>query len=158
MKTKEEIAKYAREYYWKNRDKIRARQNAALKPGSSTEAVRRWRAAHPEQSKELARKNREDYIKSRRYDANRLKTYGITLEQYDNMLTAQKGMCAIAGCGIKEGQEGAGHGNRLHVDHDHKTKIVRGLLCSNHNTALGKFNDSIEQLQSAIDYLLKNKN
>lgn len=46
-----------------------------------------------------------------------------------------------------------GGSHRLAIDHDHKTGRLRGLLCFEHNTALGKFNDSIEELEKAIIYL-----
>lgn len=42
---------------------------------------------------------------------------------------------------------------RLFVDHNHETKKVRGLLCTNCNAGLGMFKDSIEKLELAIDYL-----
>ena len=42
---------------------------------------------------------------------------------------------------------------RLAVDHCHETGKVRGLLCFHYNSSLGKFKDSIELLQNAIDYL-----
>jgi hypothetical protein len=41
----------------------------------------------------------------------------------------------------------------LAVDHDHETKHVRGLLCANCNTALGKFHDNPDLLYRAADYL-----
>jgi len=46
--------------------------------------------------------------------------------------------------------------NLLYVDHCHSSGKVRGLLCHHCNTALGKFQDSVEVLSSAIDYLRKN--
>ena len=61
--------------------------------------------------------------------------YSMTLEQYDKMFEEQNGNCAI--CGLPELMR------RLSVDHDHKTGVVRGLLCSSCNTKLGwyeKFN------------------
>lgn len=70
--------------------------------------------------------------------------YGITLQQYTTLLEKQGGLCAICG---KEDLI------RLCVDHDHKTGIVRGLLCGNCNQGLGKFKDSLELLIQAIDYL-----
>jgi ribosomal protein S27AE len=46
-----------------------------------------------------------------------------------------------------------GSTERLAIDHDHKTGRLRGLLCMDHNTALGKFHDSIAELEKAIIYL-----
>jgi hypothetical protein len=47
--------------------------------------------------------------------------------------------------------------NGLHVDHDHKTGLIRGLLCTQCNPGIGYFQDSIERLQLAIKYLEKFK-
>ena|SRR5210317_1672369 len=41
----------------------------------------------------------------------------------------------------------------LHIDHCHDTNKIRGYLCANHNKAIGLFDENIEDLQSAIDYL-----
>lgn len=80
--------------------------------------------------------------------ANRLKAeYGITLDDYIKMHEDQHGVCAI--CKQPERVK-----NRvLTVDHCHKTGKVRGLLCFDCNTALGKFKDNTELLETAIGYL-----
>ena len=67
---------------------------------------------------------------------------------YQTMLNAQHGRCAI--CGVREEDS---LGGRLRVDHDHVTGDNRGLLCMNCNTALGHFRDSIELMTEAIQYL-----
>ena len=78
------------------------------------------------------------------------RTYGITLEDYNRMLLSQNGVCAI--CKVaKTGTED----RRLFVDHCHTTGKVRGLLCNACNTILGRSNDSVERLLSAIQYLQK---
>ncbi|UKH49716.1 endonuclease VII [Rahnella phage Sarma103] len=80
-------------------------------------------------------------------DRNLRQNYGINLETYNRMLSEQEGSCKI--CGLTERIQ-----NRsLAVDHCHKTGVVRGLLCSACNIALGKFEDDINRLERAIKYL-----
>lgn len=74
--------------------------------------------------------------------------YGITLEQYEEMFIAQKGVCLT--CGLPEQRAGREY---LSVDHCHKTGKIRGLLCSLCNTALGCAKDNIEVLQNMVNYL-----
>lgn len=82
-----------------------------------------------------------------RHKRYRLKSlYGITVEEYDRMLTEQDGKCAI--CGLTEALD---HGT-LAVDHDHKTNEVRGLLCFNCNTSIGKLEAHMDRV---IEYLRK---
>jgi len=71
-------------------------------------------------------------------------TYGITKNQVLAMSTAQHNSCAICG----KPQE-----RRLHIDHDHKTSAVRGLLCARCNTGLGVFKEQPELLRKAAFYL-----
>ena len=86
---------------------------------------------------------------SRDWSAINLKRrYGITLAEYDQMFEDQNGKCAICGT-----TEPGGRNGRFHVDHNHVTGVVRGLLCHHCNTALGKFGDDEATLQRAIDYL-----
>jgi hypothetical protein len=76
-----------------------------------------------------------------------LKTYGITLDDYDGMLHEQSGCCKICHKKFKQGVN-------AHVDHDHDTGEVRGLLCLNCNTGIGKLGDAAEICLSAAIYLL----
>lgn len=72
-----------------------------------------------------------------------MKQYGMTVEEYDVMVTRQDGRCAICnGCP-----------QRLHIDHNHKTGKVRGLLCGNCNMGLGQFEDDTDRLLDALTYL-----
>jgi Autographiviridae endonuclease VII len=102
-------------------------------------------------SAEYQRKWRTDNI--RRARSSELKSsYGITIDDYEKLLEIQNHACAI--CGGKEGSVQAnGKPFGLAVDHCHDTDKVRGLLCSHCNRGLGFFEDSIERLHSAIDYL-----
>ena len=82
------------------------------------------------------------------------KHYGITIDEYETMLAAQDGLCAI--CRMPERSRSAakdGRVRRLAVDHCHDRRHVRGLLCSPCNTILGLSNDDPRILHSAIAYL-----
>lgn len=74
--------------------------------------------------------------------------YGLTINQYNNMLRKQDYKCAI--CGAKQ-NKGYTKDN-LCIDHDHKTGVVRGILCDKCNMAMGVF-DELEKLNKAILYL-----
>jgi len=84
------------------------------------------------------------------------RAYGITLDQYEEMLLKQNGCCAI--CKNKESRVNpkSKKVQPLSVDHCHQTGKVRGLLCSQCNLILGKFNDNILLFQACIDYLQNN--
>lgn len=73
--------------------------------------------------------------------------YGINLYQWTAIFNAQGKSCAI--CGIKELPEKI----QWATDHDHKTGEIRGILCPPCNTGLGFFEDSITNLNRAIEYL-----
>lgn len=76
--------------------------------------------------------------------------YGLTLEQYDQMNKDQNGLCKLCNRESKNFW-----GTKLAVDHCHITGKVRGLLCDKCNKGLGQFEDNIEVLQKAIEYLKK---
>lgn len=78
-----------------------------------------------------------------------IRNYGITSSEYDEMLEAQNGVCAI--CGQDEQVKTRG----LSVDHCHTTGKVRGLLCSYCNMGLGLFKDDTEVLINAVKYLAR---
>lgn len=80
---------------------------------------------------------------------NRRYKYGLTDEQYDALLAAQNGACAI--CGTTEWN--GGKAKSPHVDHCHETGRVRGLLCGGCNNGLGNFGDDPARLRAAADYL-----
>lgn len=88
--------------------------------------------------------NKEKIAASMRERAYK-RLYGITVADYDRMLANQGG-----GCGICQTTESKGRG-RFHVDHDHKTGKVRGILCHSCNTALGR----VERYDMLNTYLNK---
>ena len=88
---------------------------------------------------------------SRRYTrtAYLRRKYGISTNEYDAMHKAQGGVCAI--CQLSSS------GSRLAVDHCHSSGAVRGLLCFDCNSSLGKFRDDEALLARAIEYLQRSR-
>lgn len=81
--------------------------------------------------------------------------FNIDVNDYNEMLKSQNCKCAI--CGREEmTKDRNGNIRRMSVDHCHDTKKVRGLLCGKCNTALGLFEDNINSLEKAIEYLRVN--
>lgn len=90
--------------------------------------------------------NREELlVKGRQWHIKN--SYGITQEEYLQLVESQGGGCAI--CGAEKSKDG----RRLAVDHCHETGVVRGALCDLCNRGLGFFQDSTEKLARAIQYL-----
>jgi hypothetical protein len=83
------------------------------------------------------------YGSTREYHLRR--RYGITGADFDAMVEAQGGTCAVC------------DGKPEHVDHDHKTGHVRGILCFNCNQALGNVRDDAAVLQGLIGYLRRHR-
>lgn len=73
------------------------------------------------------------------------RTYGISELEYATLWMVQCGKCAICTEPMETGN--------IHVDHDHETNRVRGLLCSNCNRAIGLFGDDLTVVLAAGDYL-----
>lgn len=89
------------------------------------------------------RKPRDPEQQRQRRAAHLIKTYGITMEEYEIRLEAQQGRCLLCLEDLV----------RPFVDHCHKLGHVRGLLCNNCNSGLGFFKDNPDTLQRAIRYL-----
>ena len=102
--------------------------------------------------KRVAASYKADPMQQRRRDL--MRNYGITLEQYDEMLAMQGGKCALC-----PATEPGGRHQQSHwcVDHDHVTGKVRELLCNDCNLVLGIIKDSPEHLGRMITYILKHK-
>lgn len=72
--------------------------------------------------------------------------YRITPEEYDILLKTYEGKCAICGGANSDGRP-------IHVDHDHETGVIRGMLCFNCNAALGLMHENTDLLRRMIQYL-----
>lgn len=75
------------------------------------------------------------------------KQYGISTQQFAELLEFQGGGCAICAKPIENIRR------RMNIDHDHETNKVRGILCTGCNTGIGHLGDNIEGLQRALYYL-----
>lgn len=82
-----------------------------------------------------------------------LANFGITLADYNNLLIAQSGVCAI--CARPEHRLHRGKPRALAVDHNHETGKVRALLCGDCNIALGLFEEQPDRLTLAAQYLVQ---
>ena len=111
-----------------NKDKIKAYREANKEKYRATSA--KWYA-----------ENREKAI-----SYERLKTTGVTQEQYDGAYLKQAGLCAICSCECPSGM-------KLAADHCHTTGKFRGFLCKGCNLALGLFKDSEATMRNALTYL-----
>lgn len=109
--------------------KERNRQKYLKSPMYFRSLERKWRTTNPEGFRQYKQRQKA-------------KKYGITFEALEALEKKANKRCQICACETK-----------LHVDHCHTTKKVRGLLCSPCNKGLGMFYDSIDSLKKAIHYL-----
>jgi hypothetical protein len=144
-----------KKWYEENREVIRAKAKAhRLKNKEKINAANaEYREKYPERVKESRQKYMDGPKAVPTYMNEYLKrNYKITLEEYNEILRFQNEVCRIC----KKPDTRNTKKRRyfpLVVDHNHKTGEVRGLLCSNCNTALGLFNEDENSMSNAISYL-----
>lgn len=142
IREKRDRSAYSAAYRAKNREKIRAAQR---------EDYRKNRAKRLAYSHEHIRRFPELY-RARQL----LRDYDMTIEQFQAIELTQGGKCAI--CFKPEtAKNRAGVIKPLHVDHNHETQRVRGLICHRCNTMIGLALESPTILTSAIGYLRTRK-
>lgn len=98
-----------------------------------------WNKNNPERVRASWKKKEARYAETGIVTARR---YKLSLEEYQALLRKYDGKCGICG-----------KPTVLHIDHDHITGRVRGMLCLPCNTSLGQLGDNIEGLERAIEYL-----
>ncbi len=128
----------------KERHRARMRQWYAENRERAIAGVRQWQQDNKDHLAASRRESRKGRTAESREGHLRRK-FGITQADYDHRLALQGGGCAI--CGKEPGKIS------LHVDHDHETAAVRGLLCVGCNNALGQFHDEPRLLLRAIEYV-----
>jgi hypothetical protein len=143
---------YMREYHrkWRanNPEKVKEYRRRAVF------GIKKWRAAHPEKVKDYARRSSAKYrannlerVRKRDLVYYRQGVYGISELEYHEMVVAQAGRCLICGSAFKK---------TPHIDHDHATGRVRGLLCGRCNVGIAMLAHNPTVLRSAIRYLEEN--
>lgn len=130
---------YAREYYQKNKETI-VEKHKVYRTRFTTEE---WKAKNREKMKAYRLRKKDDIP----YYTLKHK-YGIDKAEFFKLLNEQGGKC-----GICKSQLGIKSSRNIHVDHDHTTSIVRGLLCHQCNVGLGHFRGNRLNLIAAIRYL-----
>ena len=104
---------------------------------------KRYRALNTER---LTIYGKSEDVKDKSINRHMKKRYGLERTQYNKMIEEQHNQCKI--CGIEFGDRCT-----IHIDHSHASGEVRGLLCSNCNTALGHVKDDVDILRHMIEYL-----
>lgn len=121
------------------------------------EWVKQDRLKNPEKYRKWAKISRERAGKMRSLKES-LSLRNISLDEYNKMFEEQKGLCAI--CNLPESRRSRKGDSicRLTIDHCHASEKVRGLLCHDCNTGLGKFKDNQDLLLNALAYLERSMN
>lgn len=160
---------YGKKWHQENKEDhaLNCKTWAAKNPEKILAAQKKWRVSHreeinakarqwvkdnPEKQLEKSKRQRQrPEYKALRRNALLKKVYGITIEQFAEMAETQGYKCAACNTD-KPGGTGS-----WHVDHCHKSDVVRGLLCWRCNVMLGQAGDEESVLQGLIDYLRKHK-
>ena len=96
------------------------------------------------------RLNNIEADKNRKRNSRLKLTYGISYEQKFAIVKNQNNRCAICDDDLKDPKH-------THLDHNHTTGAIRGILCNHCNRGLGGFRDSEKALLKAVEYLIKHK-
>ena len=145
-------SEYHREYYLKNREKLKQRSADYYEANKERVSERdKLKFSDPERRARRAEWQRE-YRKQNKEHVQTVEAanrYGITYEQAKELRSVA--CCQICGTELGRGK------NAFAIDHCHETGSVRGVLCGHCNKGLGMFRDDPNILQSAIMYLGKPK-
>lgn len=126
------------------------------KPGKWVVKCKKCGGEHEQTSREICRNSAPrscdkfkpfNWTGLEREDVIIRRQYGISMQEFDELLQMQNNSCAICNKSIEALRR------RMNIDHCHDTNKVRGILCTGCNTGLGHLGDNIEGLEKAIQYL-----
>ena len=152
---KEQRKLYNKEYYEKNKDKIKEyyeknkdkiKEYYEKNKDKIKEVNKEYREKNKDKIKEVNKEYREknkDKIRADRI----MRKYNLTMEDYQEIINSQNNQCPICHTDLRH--------VKLHVDHDHETGKVRGILCYKCNTQLGVY-EKLNGFASRINSYLNN--
>ncbi len=130
---------------YREANKERRAQNMKTWKQANQDHLQTYREANQEHIRQYEKAYKQAHSEQRR-EQKLMARYGITLAEYEEMFMRQFGLCAICGRPPKNGKP-------LHVDHCHKTGLLRELICMHCNSLLGYADDNSAVLKRAIKYL-----
>lgn len=140
----------------KEKKKQRLKKWKAAKAAHVQNYQRQWREKNVDAVKAYSAEYMKGYAKTENYMVSRtkrrFKTYNITALEFNSMWENQNGCCAI--CQVKLQPRGRSK-NSAAIDHNHKTREVRGILCRGCNHGIGSLGDNPTTLIAAAEYLRK---
>ena len=134
----ERKAKYMEQYYLDNKEKFTKHNKQYYK--DNREGIRKQHKQYYEDNPE---RMKDMYLQ---------RNYGISYKDWQKIWDSQGGKCAICGKNFTKSSNYGLRSTEAHVDHNHKTKMVRGLLCVRCNSGIGHF-DNLELTTKMIEYL-----
>jgi hypothetical protein len=134
----EQKREYDRKWREDNKDYLKSYNNSYRKENKEKLTIRRheWRRDNKDKMRRISLK------------VNLRRNHGITPDDYATMLLKQNGCCAICGKSASE------YKRKLHIDHNHSTGQIRGLLCVRCNYGIGCFKETPSFLDKAKEYLI----
>lgn len=134
------------DYYRRNREALAAKQRLKYRTNSE------WRAARLVKTRE---RHRRTFTPQGHRAGHLRRNYGLTEPQYEAMVIAQDGVCAVCRKPETAVEPRSGRPRLLSVDHDHVSGAVRGLLCRKCNSALGLLQEDAELVSQLLAYVLR---
>lgn len=134
-------------YYEKNKERISAR-NKLWKKNNSEKVKEHRRITYRNNHEKVLEKSRlyRSSLSPERKLKLKLRPYGLSVEEFIEIVDKQENKCAICG-------EKPKHNRRLAIDHNHITGQVRGLLCFKCNSSIGLLGEDLSILNKIIEYL-----
>jgi len=147
-RNKDKLSNKHREWYENNTDRISTKGKEYYK--TNKDRIKKNSKEYHTKNLEKIRAQQREYTRNNKNkirERGLMRNYNITIKEKEDMYSKQNGKCLICNKDIQLNSIGT------HVDHNHKTNKVRGLLCTKCNSILGFANDNQLILSNAINYL-----